>query len=116
MEKTPLTFRQKDLLLMPFPYSDLSQTKVRPVLVVSNDRYNAHSGDLIVCCVTSAISHEFYTVVLTPDSLEEGWITENCGVKTENIAKIDKSKVIKKIGRLKEKSFALVLEKIRMLF
>lgn len=116
MEKVLINAQQRDLLLMPFPYSDLSGSKVRPVLVVSNDRFNNSSGDLIVCGVTSNLSKDFYTVLLRKDSLETGRLFEDCYIKVENIAKIDKLKIIKKIGKVKEPEFSLVLGKLNDIF
>ncbi len=115
MEKIPVNAQQRDLLLMPFPYSDLSGSKVRPVLVVSNNAFNNSSADLIVCGVTSNLTRELYTVLLKKESLEEGKLFDDCCVKVENIAKIDKSRIVKRIGRIKEKEFSVVLEKINNL-
>ena len=111
-----MNIRQRDLLLMPFPYSDLSASKVRPVLVISNDRFNESSKDLIVCCVTSNISKTFYTILVGKNSLEEGGLADECCIKVENVAKIDKSKAIKKIGRMNQKSFSEVREMFYSLF
>lgn len=33
-------YRQRDIALVPFPFSDLSQQKVRPVLILSNDLFD----------------------------------------------------------------------------
>ncbi len=33
---------QGDIVLMEFPYSDLSDAKRRPALVISNQKYNTH--------------------------------------------------------------------------
>lgn len=38
-----------EIVLVPFPFSDLSQTKVRPAVCVAN----AERGDWILCQVTS---------------------------------------------------------------
>ena len=116
MEKIHLNWSQRDILLMPFPYSNLSGSKVRPVLVISNGQFNASSQDLIVCAVTSNISKDSYTVVLEKNHLEEGQLLEDCCVKIENIAKIEKAKVIKKIGRIGTKTFSEIIEKLYSLF
>ena len=116
MEKIPVNAQQRDLLLMPFPYSDLSGSKVRPVLVVSNNKFNNSSGDLIVCGVTSNISKDFYTVLLEKNGLETGKLFEDCCIKVKNIAKIDKLKIIKKIGKVGEQDFSQVLLKLDAIF
>ncbi|MBI4152066.1 type II toxin-antitoxin system PemK/MazF family toxin [Candidatus Woesearchaeota archaeon] len=52
MEKVSLEITQREIVLLPFPYSDLSGKKIRPVIVVSNDKFNSSSKDLIVCAIT----------------------------------------------------------------
>ena len=47
-------YKQKEIVLVPFPYSDLSATKKRPVLIVSNNHYNNNFEDVIVCVITSS--------------------------------------------------------------
>ncbi len=101
---------------MPFPYSDLSGSKARPVLVMSNDRFNTFSQDIIVCCVTSNINKDFYTVLLNQNYLESGKLFGDCCVKVENIAKIEKSMVLKSIGRVKKETFSKIMEKLQALF
>ncbi len=116
MEKVSLDVHQRDILLMPFPYSDLSGKKVCPVIVVSNDTFNSSSQDLIVCGITSNISKDYYTTLLKKDCLEKGSLLDDCCIKVENIAKIDRSLVIKKIGSLKNNIFSDVVQKLNILF
>ena len=54
---------QRDLLLVPFPFSDQSGRKVRPVIVISNNDFNRHSEDAIVVGVTSNLSKDKCKVV-----------------------------------------------------
>ncbi len=35
-----MKFFQKELVLLPFPFSNMEGTKVRPALIVSNDYFN----------------------------------------------------------------------------
>jgi mRNA interferase MazF len=94
---------QRDILLVPFPFSDQSGRKVRPVIVISNEEFNEYSEDIIVTGVTSNISRDKYNLSLSNEDLEEGKLLTQCGIKAENILKIDKELIIKKIGRINEK-------------
>ena len=95
---------QRDILLVPFPFSDQSGKKVRPVTVISNDEFNKFSADIIIVGITSNISKDKYTISLDNYGLEEGKI-ELCCIKVENILRLDKSLVIKKIGKLNKSKF-----------
>ncbi len=96
---------QRNLLLVPFPFSDQSGRKVRPVVVVSNNDFNEYGEDIIVVAVTSKITKEKYTVFLSPDDMEEGSLRHNCCIKVENILKMDKKLIMKKIGKVKQTTF-----------
>ena len=103
---------QRDLLLIPFPFSDQSGKKVRPVVVISNDKFNKYSEDIIVIGVTSNISKDKYTITLTNKNLEEGKIPTACCIKVENILKIDKELIIKKIGKINKNALNDILFKL----
>jgi mRNA interferase MazF len=95
----PILMMQGDILLVPFPFSDLSGTKVRPVVVTSNDKFNKSSSDVIVSCITSKHSARFEKI--TSESLRVGTLHKTCYVKHESLIKLDKKIFIKKIGSLK---------------
>lgn len=101
MEPVPLIM-QRDLLLVPFPFSNQSGNKVRPVTVISNEDFNGHSEDILVAGITSNISRGKYTLSLLNADLEEGKLYSKCCIKAENILKIEKTLVVKKIGKIKK--------------
>ncbi len=45
-------YEQKDIVLIPFPYSDLTGSKQRPALIISNSLVNK-TEDRICCLITS---------------------------------------------------------------
>jgi mRNA interferase MazF len=48
-------FRRGEILLVPFPFSDLSTTKVRPAVVVSGTLYQRSEPDLVLAEITSRL-------------------------------------------------------------
>jgi len=99
---------QRDLLLVPFPFSNQKGRKVRPVVIISNDEFNRHSEDVLVVGITSNISKDKYASNLTNKDLEEGNLPAECDIKCENILKIDKDIIIKKIGKIKKEKLETI--------
>jgi len=50
-----INFKKWEVILVPFPFTDLSLVKRRPAIIVSPDSYNAGS-DVVIAYVTSQLS------------------------------------------------------------
>lgn len=50
-----MTYKFGDIVLVPFPFTDQSNTKKRPAVVISSKAYNSERPDLIIMAVTSQI-------------------------------------------------------------
>lgn len=108
---------QREIWLLPFPFSNLRGNKVRPVLILSKNQFNNNSDDVVVCGITSNLSKkDYYAVNIANNNLEEGHLLAPFRVKVENILKIDKELLIKKIGSLKKSVFSNVLKKLDSVF
>ena len=103
---------QRDLLLVPFPFSDQSGRKVRPVIVISKDEFNKYSDDVIVIGVTSNILKNKYSINLTNNNLDEGKLSTNCCIKIENLLKLDKELMIKKIGKVNKETIKKIIDNL----
>ena len=54
-----MAYRQGDIVLVSFPFTDLTSSKRRPALVLSPDSFNAAGEDLVLAAVPSHITeHE----------------------------------------------------------
>ncbi|HLD34184.1 MAG TPA: type II toxin-antitoxin system PemK/MazF family toxin [Candidatus Nanoarchaeia archaeon] len=106
---------QRDIWLVPFPFSDQTGKKVRPILLLSKDQFNNSSEDVIVCAITSNIS-EKHSISLKNEQLEEGELLNQCAIKPENVLKINKKLFLKRIGRINHSTFTQTLEKFYNLF
>jgi len=93
-----MMYKQRDILLVPIPFSDLSSAKKRPVLVLSNNRYNRTTNDLIVTAITSNITKGEYNVLLSSDNMEEGELKVDSCIRPDKIYTLSQDIVIKKFG------------------
>lgn len=50
-----MLYKQGDIVLVPFPFTDQSAVKQRPAVVMSSEAYNLIHPDLILAPVTSQI-------------------------------------------------------------
>jgi len=46
-------YKQKDIVIIPFPYSDLTGSKQRPALIISNNKINKTQDRI---CIEFAVS------------------------------------------------------------
>ncbi|MCA9997809.1 MAG: type II toxin-antitoxin system PemK/MazF family toxin [Anaerolineales bacterium] len=51
-----MAFRRGDVVLIPFPFTDLSASKTRPAIVVSSETYHRHRPELLLVYVSSQIT------------------------------------------------------------
>ena len=65
-------FVKGDVVVVPFPFSDLSQAKRRPALVMANLR----GDDLILCQITSQAVKDSYAVAIADADFAEGGLKQ----------------------------------------
>lgn len=108
-------YNQGDILLVAIPFSDLTSSKKRPVLVLSNNRYNSGTEDVIVAAITSNINNKYTEVNITNADMKQGDLKKDSCVRVDKIYTLSQSIVIKKYGVVKEdilKSVRLKLNEI----
>lgn len=106
------SINQRDLLLVPFPYTDLTQSKKRPALVVSKDEFNRRSDDVICCLVTSNPNERQSIVPITNKDMESGFLEFDSRIKPYRLFTVSKGVVYKNLGRLKREKFNEVVSGI----
>jgi mRNA interferase MazF len=100
-------FERGDLLLVPFPFTDLSAAKRRPVLALTAaDSY----GDFIAIPVTSRPQAEHGMPLAAADMLS-GTLPAASWIRTNRIVTLNASLVIKTVGRISEQAVAVAVER-----
>ncbi len=103
-----IQFNQRDILIVPFPFSNLRAIMQRPVLVLSNNNYNKNSEDVVVCGITSNLKNAQCSVLINNDCLSQGKIPVQSRIKVDKLFTIEKRIIKKKVARLNKEIFGEV--------
>jgi len=95
-----MTYKQGEILIVPFPFSDLSGIKRRPVLILSKN-----SKDLIICGITSNLKDKKHSVLIDNSNLSEGKIPKQSLIKVNKLFTIEESIIEKKVAKLNKETF-----------
>ncbi len=108
-------FRQREIVLLPVPLSNLSAAKPRPGLVLSRDDYNARTQDLLIAAVTSNIQDSPYGVTFSTLDLDDGQLPVESQVRLDKLYAVAQKNVLKRVGRLSKKKYGQALERLNAL-
>ena len=105
-------YRQRDVLLLPVPYTDLTSQKVRPVIVLSVDTYNRGNDDMIVAAITSQGCGRAYEITLTPEHMESGRLPRTSYVRADKIYALSQDIVRRQYGAVSEAFYEQMVKSI----
>jgi mRNA interferase MazF len=104
-----MKLKQGDIVLVPFPFTDLKDRKVRPAVVVSN-QLNKHSN-FILAKITSVIRADQYSF-----HLDASWFNRTLDkpseVRTNELMTLHESLIIKQIGNIDKESVKMIISAI----
>jgi mRNA interferase MazF len=104
-------FLQKEIILFPCPYSDFSQTKIRPAIIVSNNNYNKTHSDILIAPITTKRTHQF-GILLNEENIIEGRIVQESEIRVDKIMPISKTTIISQVALVEEKILLQIIEKL----
>ena len=111
-----MAYRQGDIVLVSFPFTDLTSSKRRPALVLSPDSFNAAGEDLVLAAVTSRITHDPNAVRLLSGDFAAGGLPKPSVVKATKLFTIHSSLIVKQVGALRTEKMEEVLGSLRRFF
>ena len=101
-----------DVVVLPFPFSDLSASKKRPALVVAT-----LTGDDVICCqITSEARFDIYAVTLLHSDFEKGKLDVNSMIRSNRLFTADRSIILYHVGSIKKQKLHEVEGKIISIF
>ncbi len=99
-----MSISRGDIVLVDYPFSDRTGSKVRPALVVSADRLNRQTTDTILAAISRSTYRGSPTQLLIDLATADGGNTglrQNSMIQCENLLTYDQRLVITKIGELR---------------
>jgi mRNA interferase MazF len=97
-----------DVVLVPFPFTDFSNRKNRPALIISK-----FGADFMICAITSKFVNDEYAIEITNRDFKIGGILKLSYIKPNIIHTINCKIVKKKLGSLRKDKLKEVLDCIR---
>lgn len=105
--------KQRDIVLVPIPFTDLTSVKKRPVVIISGREYNSKSDDVVVAAITSNTSFQSdYTVLVDSTNLSDGVIPKQSIIRCDKIYTISGDIIIKHFGVINSETFGALRLKI----
>jgi mRNA interferase MazF len=101
-------FVKGDVVVVPFPFSDLTNAKRRPALVIADLSKN----DLILCLITSQPANDDYTTPIEDDDFETGSLNRVSYVKSNRVFTANEKIIAYKAGKLKPEKLMEIVTKL----
>lgn len=105
-------YSQGDIILVPFPFTDLSGSKLRPALVVSNNNIN-QNRDLVCVQITSKVFTDDLYYKLGKNDISPPLLLES-GIRLHKFFTIEQTKVFKLIGKMNTSSLTNIINEIQV--
>ena len=101
-------FVRGDIVVIPFPFSDLSDSKRRPALVLADLR----GDDIILCQITSQTTKDIYSLPINEHDFLSGKLNVPSNIRPNRIFTADKNIVIKRVALIDKTTIDAVVQKI----
>lgn len=104
-----IMYEQRDIVLLPFPYSDLTGSKQRPALIISNSLINRTEDR--ICCLITTDAHKD-DLLIEDNSFQEGKLPFKSWVKPHRIFTIHHGIIKRKLCKITESFHDKVISKM----
>ncbi|MFH1260014.1 MAG: type II toxin-antitoxin system PemK/MazF family toxin [Elusimicrobiota bacterium] len=101
-------FIKGDVVVIPFPFTNLTETKKRPAFVVTNLQGN----DIIICPITSQLNKDNYSILITSSDMKTGELNKISNARPNVIFTADRNLIKYKIGKLTQTKTTEIINKI----
>lgn len=97
-----------DIVVIPFPYSDLSNTKRRPAFVITT----FPNMEVILCQITSQKPIDGYSIKINNSDFADGSLHQESFIRINRIFTADQNIVLYKAGSLQSNLTEEIIDKV----
>jgi mRNA interferase MazF len=101
-----------EVVVIPFPQTDLTVGKRRPALVV----VDLPGDDLILCQITTRARSDHFSIPLNADAFESGQLAQPSFIRAQRLFTVEQRAIIYSVGKVKMEKMTEVLARARQLF
>jgi mRNA interferase MazF len=101
-------FVKADVVVLPFPFSNLKGAKRRPALVLAD----LPGDDVILCQITSQESKDSFAIPLNQSDFIVGSLPTQSYIRTSRIFTADKKIILRKSDTIYNATFSTTLNRI----
>jgi mRNA interferase MazF len=101
-------FIKGEVVVIPFPFSDLTQAKRRPALILTE----LEGDDLILCQITSQAIKDKYAIRINDNDFEAGGLKKPSNIRPNRIFIADTHLVLYRVGTIKKEKLTEVIERV----
>jgi mRNA interferase MazF len=101
-------FVKGDVVVIPFPFSDLSQSKRRPALLLAS----LEGNDAILCQITSKNIRDNYAILVEDTDFESGSLKQASNIRPNRLFTADTQIILFRIGTIKKDKLNQVINRV----
>jgi len=101
-------FMKGDVIVAPFPFSDLSASKKRPAMVIAT----LTGDDVLLCQITSKTVSDSYAIALSKADFASGKLSHDSNIRPNRLFTADSNIILYSAGKLKQSKIDEVIAKI----
>lgn len=105
-------FVKGDVVVIPFPFTNLSASKKRPALILAR----LQGDDLILCQITGKERIDNYSINLEDSDFKKGNLNASSIIRPNKLVTAEKSIINYKIGSLKTEKLKEVMDVVIKIF
>lgn len=98
-------FVKGDVVVVPFPFSDLSQSKRRPALII----VPLEGNDAILCQITSKTIKDNYAIAIDDIDFGSGSLKQSGNIRPNRLFTADSHIILYRIGSIKRENRGIIL-------